>query len=70
MKPNAELEVRVSQTLPQQQNARPKARVSVIIALITGSITAHVMRELIPIMEDFYGTVLPPETPIISSVRY
>jgi len=53
MKLNAELEVRISQVLPKQQNARLRARVSVVTALITGSITAHVMRELTPIMEYF-----------------
>ena len=53
MKPNAEHEVHVSQALPQRQNMRLKVRVLVITALITGSITAHVMRELTPIMEGF-----------------
>ena len=53
MKPDAELEARVSQVLPQWENARLEARVSVITALITGSITAHVMRELTPIMKNF-----------------
>ena len=53
MKLNAELAVRISQTLLQWQNARLKARVSVITALITGLIIAHVMRELTPIMECF-----------------
>ena len=34
-------------------------RVSVITALITGSVIAHVMRGVNPIMEGFKGTVLP-----------
>ena len=63
---DAELEAHIStkckvQVLPQWLNARPEARVStteepcvlVITALITGSITAHVMRELALIMEYF-----------------
>jgi len=62
VKLDAEFEARVSQASPQWQNARPKARVSVI--------TAHVMRELTPIMEHFYGTLLPPETSINSPVSY
>ena len=53
VKLDAEFEARVSQASPQWQNARPKARVLVITALITGSITTHVMRELIPIIEYF-----------------
>ena len=61
IKLDAELEACVStkreaQALPQQLNVRLEARVSstkepyasVITALITGSITAHVMRELTP----------------------
>jgi len=44
---NAGLETRVSTT--------KESCVSVITALITGSITAHVMRELTPIMECFWG---------------
>ena len=63
---DAELEAHIStkckvQVLPQWLNARPEARVStteepcvsVITVLITGSITAHVMRELTPIMKYF-----------------
>jgi len=63
---DAELEAHIStkcevQALPQWLNARPEARVStteepcvsIITALITGSITAHVIRELTPIMECF-----------------
>jgi len=53
MKLDAELEARVSQALPQGPNERLEASVSVITALITGPITAHVMRELTPIMEYF-----------------
>ena len=53
LKLNAELKVRVSQALLQQQDASLKTRVSIITALITGSITAHVMRELNPIIEYF-----------------
>ena len=44
--------------------------VSVITVLITGSITAHVMRELTPLWSIFRGQFYPPETPINSSVRY
>ena len=39
--------------LLQQHGARLKSRVSVITVLITGSLTAHVVRELTPIMEHF-----------------
>jgi len=53
VKLDAEFEARVSEASPQWQNARPKTRISVITALITGSITAHVIRELTPIMEYF-----------------
>jgi len=53
MKFDAELEARISQALPQRKNARLEARVSIIAALIIGSITAHVMREVTPIMEYF-----------------
>ena len=70
VKLDAELEARVSQASPQWQNAGPKTHVSVITALITGSITAHVMRELTPVMECFYGTLLHPETSINSPVYY
>ena len=59
MKPNAELEVRVSQALPQWQNARFQVRVSVITTLITGSITANVMRELTPLWSVFRGQFYP-----------
>jgi len=72
IKLDAEHEAHIStkceaQALPQWLNARLKARistteelcVSVITALITGSITAHVMRELTPIMEGFLGTIFP-----------
>ena len=40
-----------------------KPYVSVITALITGSITDHVVMRLTHIMEDFYGTVLPLKPP-------
>ena len=63
---DAELEAHIStkgkvQALSQGLNARLEARVStteepcvsVITALVIGSITAHVMRELTPIMEHF-----------------
>ena len=63
---DAELKAHIStkcevQALPQWLNARPKVSVStteepyvlVITVLITGSITTHVMRELIPIIEYF-----------------
>ena len=53
VKLDAEFEARVSQASPQWQSVRPKARVSVITALITGSITTHIMRELTPMMEYF-----------------
>ena len=53
VKLDTELEIRVSQALLQQQNARLKTCVSVITVLISRSITAHVMRELTPIMECF-----------------
>ena len=66
VKLNTELEAHIStkgkvQVLPQWLNVRLEARVStteelyvsVITVLITGSITAHVMRELTPIMEYF-----------------
>ena len=66
IKLDAELVAHIStkceaQALPQRLNARLEARVSttkepcvsVITALITGSITAHIMRELTPIMEGF-----------------
>jgi len=42
---NVELEARVS-------NAE-ELRISVITALITGSVTSHIMRGLTPIMESF-----------------
>ena len=50
-----------AQALPQRLNVKLETRVStteepcvsVITALITWSNTAHVMRELTPIMEDF-----------------
>ena len=74
---DAELEAHIStkgkvQALPQWLNARLEARVitteepciSVITVHITGSITAHEMRELTPIKEYFLGTLLPPETSI------
>jgi len=63
---DAELKAHIStkckvQALPQWLSAKPEARVStteepcvsVITALITGSITVHVMKELTPIMEYF-----------------
>ena len=57
---DVELEAHIStkgkvQALPQWLNARLEARVcvSVITALITGSITAHEMKELTPIKECF-----------------
>ena len=59
MKLDTEFEARGSQASPQWQNVRSKARVSVITALITGSITAHVMRELTPIMRIFLGQFYP-----------
>ena len=39
--------------LLQHQGARAETRVSVITALVIGSITAHIMRKLTPIMERF-----------------
>ena len=69
---DAELETHIStkyeaQALPQRLNARPEARVStieepcvpVIIALITGSITAHEIRELTPLRSIFRGQFYP-----------
>jgi len=50
---DAELETRVSQALLKQQNARIKTCVSVVTALITGSITVYIVRELTPIMKYF-----------------
>jgi len=66
-----------AQALSQWLNARLKARVStteepyvfVITALITGSITAHVVRKLTPVMAGFRKQ-FTPETPINSSVLY
>jgi len=49
---DARVKTRVS-VLLQQQGTRLKTRVSVITAFVIGSITAHVMRELTPIMERF-----------------
>jgi len=56
-----------AQALPQRLNARPEALVStteescipVITALITGSITAHEMRELTPLLSVFRGHFYP-----------
>ena len=66
IKLDAELEAHVltkheAQALPQRLNTRLEDRVSttkelcvsIITALITGSTTAHIMRELTPIMECF-----------------
>ena len=44
--------------------------VSVITDLITGSITAHVMRKVNPHYEGFLGDSFTPETPINSLVCY
>ena len=49
---DARIETRVSASL-QRQDARVETGVSVITALIIGSITAHIMRKLPPIMERF-----------------
>ena len=49
---DARVETRVSASL-QYQGARVETRVSVITALVIGSITAHIMRKLTPIMERF-----------------
>jgi len=72
IKLDTELEAHIStkceaQALPQRLNARPEARVStteepcvlVITALITGSITAHEMRELNPLWSIFRGHFYP-----------
>jgi len=83
IKLDTELEAHIStkcevQALPQRLNARLEARVStteepyisVITALITGSITVHVIRELTPHYGGFLGDSSTPETPVNSSVCY
>ena len=45
-------------------------RVSVVTALITRSVTAHVIRRVNPNYGGFFGDNFTPETPINSSVCY
>jgi len=47
-----------------------KTYVSIITALITGSITAHVMRGVNPHYGGFLGDSFTPKTPINSLVCY